>query len=363
MPNTRKSQGGHFPKPAAKAAIDPGGDIAGTTVALAGAYAASSGALPFALPAHVRIQEVGPRDGFQLEPNVIATADKISIIDALSATGVPAVELTSFVRPDAVPQLADGAQVMAGYTRAPGVQYSVLIPNLRGAQRALEFDADVWGLMLSATDAHSIANANRTTEEAFERLRPVIELGLEQGIHLVGGMATSLGCPFEGRPSFERIASVVGLYADAGVSHVSLADTAGLADPAHVYSMSSQLKEAFPEVSIALHLHNTRGLGMANVIAGLAAGVTDYDSSIGGLGGCPYAPGATGNIATEELVHMLALLGIDTGIDLEALVRIARGPVAAAVGHSLESAFEKADPSWVLHTPPARQVLRPSAEA
>jgi len=332
-----------------------------TTFAAATDYAAGTGTLPFELPAKVRIQEVGPRDGFQLEPAVIRTADKIAIIDALGATGVPAMQLTSFVRPDAVPQLSDAAQVMAGYTKVPGVEYSVLIPNLKGAQRALEFDADVWELMLSTTDAHSIANANRTTEAAFDLIRPAIELGKANGIHLVGGMATALGCPFEGRTSFERVAWVVGLYADAGVRHVTLADTAGLADPAHVHDMSARLTAAFPEVTVTLHLHNTRGLGMANVLAGLAAGITHYDSSVGGLGGCPYAPGATGNIATEELVHLLSLLGIDTGVDLDALVRIARGPVGTAVGHPLESSFEKADPSWVLHTPPTRQVLQQPA--
>jgi hydroxymethylglutaryl-CoA lyase len=334
-----------------------------TTFAAATDYAAGTGRLPFELPAKVRIQEVGPRDGFQLESTMIETADKIAIIGELSATGVPAMQLTSFVRPDAVPQLSDAAQVMAGYTKVPGVEYSVLIPNLKGAQRALEFDADVWELMLSTTDAHSIANANRTTEAAFEMIRPAIELGQANGIHLVGALATALGCPFEGRTSFERVAWVVGLYVDAGVRHVTLADTAGLADPAHVHEMSARLRAAFPEVTITLHLHNTRGLGMANVLAGLAAGITHYDSSIGGLGGCPYAPGATGNIATEELVHLLSLLGIDTGVDLDALIRIARGPVRTAVRHSLESSFEKADPSWVLHTPPTRQVLRQPAGA
>jgi hydroxymethylglutaryl-CoA lyase len=307
-----------------------------TTFAAATDYAAGSGSLPFELPAKVRVQEVGPRDGFQLESTVIETADKIAIIDELSATGAPAIQLTSFVRPDAVPQLSDAAQVMAGYSKVPGVEYSVLVPNLKGAQRALEFDADVWELMLSTTDAHSIANANRTTEAAFEMIRPAIELGQANGIHLVGGLATALGCPFEGRTSFERVAWVVGLYADAGVRHVTLADTAGLADPAHVHEMSTRLRAAFPEVTITLHLHNTRGLGMANVLAGLAAGITHYDSSIGGLGGCPYAPGATGNIATEELVHLLSLLGIDTGVDLDALIRIARGPVRTAVRHPLE---------------------------
>ncbi len=328
-----------------------------TTFDTATGYAAGTGALPFELPASVRIQEVGPRDGFQLEPGVIETADKIAIIDALAATGLPAMQLTSFVRPDAVPQLSDAAEVMARYTKVPGVEYSVLVPNLKGAQRALEFDADVWELMLSATDAHSIANANRTTEAAFDLIRPAIELGLANDVRLVGAMATALGCPFEGRTSFDRVAWVTGLYADAGVRHVTVADTAGLADPAYVHDMCVRLADAFPEITITLHLHNTRGLGMANVLAGLAAGVTHYDSSVGGLGGCPYAPGATGNIATEELVHLLSLLGVDTGVDLDALTRIARGPVRAAVGHPLESSFERADPSWVLHTPPVRQVL------
>ncbi len=321
------------------------------------ASAARTGPLPFELPASVRIQEVGPRDGFQLEPTVIGTADKVAIIDALSATGVPAVQLTSFVRPDAVPQLTDGPEVMAGYTRTPGVEYSVLIPNLRGAERALEYDADVWELMLSSTDAHSLANANRPTAEALERLRPVIELGRERGIKVVGGMATALGCPFEGRTSFDRVAWVAGLYAGQGVRHMTVADTAGLADPAHVHDMCSRLRAAFPEVTFTLHLHNTRGMGMANVLAGLAAGITDYDSSVGGLGGCPFSPGATGNIATEELVHMLSLLGVDTGVDLDALIGIARTRVAGVVDHPLESAFAKAGPSWRLHSPPEQQHL------
>lgn len=329
-----------------------------STLATAQQYTGGSGRLPFELPTSVRIQEVGPRDGFQLEPTVIATRDKIAIIDALSATGVPAVQLTSFVRPDAVPQLSDSVEVMAGYRRAEGVEYSVLVPNLRGAERALDADADVWELMLSTTDSHSLANANRTTAQAMDRLGPAIRLGHENGITLVGAMATALGCPFEGRTSFDRVAWVVGMYHAFGVHHVTVADTAGLADPAHVYDMSSRLGEAFPDVQFTLHLHNTRGLGMANVLAGLAAGITSYDSSVGGLGGCPYAPGATGNIATEELVHLLSLLGVETGVDLDALLDVARTRVVGVVDHALESSFEKADPSWRLHTAPDKQVLR-----
>lgn len=333
-----------------------------STFDAAEAYTATTTApsLPFPVPSTVVVQEVGPRDGFQLEPGTIETDDKVAIIDALSVTGLPRIQLTSFVRPAAVPQLADAVDVMARYTRNPSVEYSVLVPNLKGAQRAAETDADVWELMLSSTDAHSIANANRTTEAAFDLLRPAIQLGHDRGVHLVGALGTALGCPFEGRTSFERVAWVVGLYAEEGVRHVTLADTAGLADPAHVYDMSARLRAAYPELRISLHLHNTRGLGMANVMAGLAAGVSEYDSSIGGLGGCPYAPGATGNIATEELVHLLSLLGVDTGIDLDALIRIVRGPVSEAVRHRLESSFARVDPSWVLHEPPTRQTLRTS---
>ncbi|MFK5582471.1 hydroxymethylglutaryl-CoA lyase [Serinicoccus sp. LYQ131] len=307
---------------------------------------------PFELPATVIVQEVGPRDGFQLERRRIPTDAKVAIIDALSASGLPAIQLTSFVRPEAVPQLSDADEVLRRIERNPAVDYSVLVPNLRGAERAAAFAVDTWELMLSTTDAHSIANANRPTSEAFDRIRPAIELGQDEGVRLVGVMATALGCPFEGRPTYDRIAWVVGLYAEAGVRCISIADTAGLADPAHVHHVLARLGRDFPDITFSVHLHNTRGLGMANVLASIAAGVTILDASVGGLGGCPYAPGASGNIATEELVHMLELLGIGTGVDLDALIRIARHEVAPVVDHSLESSFARADPSWQLHTVP-----------
>ncbi len=307
---------------------------------------------PFELPVTVTIQEVGPRDGFQLEQRRIPTEAKVAIIDALSASGLPAIQLTSFVRPEAVPQLADADDVLRRIERNPAVDYSVLVPNLRGAERAATFAVDTWELMLSTTDAHSIANANRPTREAFDRILPAIELGQAEGARLVGVMATALGCPFEGRPAYDRIAWVVGLYAEAGVTCISIADTAGLADPAHVHHVFAQLRRDFPGITFSVHLHNTRGLGMANVLASIAAGVTIFDASIGGLGGCPYAPGASGNIATEELVHMLELLGITTGVDLDALIRIARHEVAPVVDHSLESSFGRADPSWQLYPHP-----------
>lgn len=322
------------------------------------AYTGGTGRLPFAVPDTVVVQEVGPRDGLQLEGIPIPTADKVALVDALSRTGLPRIQVTSFVRPDAVPQMADGREVMQGITRVEGVEYAVLIPNLKGAERALETGATCWETMLSTTDGHSLANANRTTAEAFERLVPLLEMAVDQPqVRVVGGLATALGCPFDGRPSYDRVAWVVGRYVDHGVRHVTIADTAGLADPAAVYDICSRLRSDFDDLRITLHLHNTRGLGLANVLAGLAAGVQDFDSSIGGLGGCPFAPGATGNIATEELVHLLHLLGIRTGVDLDALITLARTRVSPLVDHPLESAFDRADPSWRLFDPSTRQHL------
>jgi hydroxymethylglutaryl-CoA lyase len=320
-------------------------------------YAGADGALPFELPERVLVNEVGPRDGFQLEKVLIPTSRKVEIIDALSRTGVPGVQVTSFVRPDAVPQLRDGDEVMAAVRRRPGVTYAVLVPNLRGARRALPHRADVWETMLSVTDSHSLANANRTTAQALDGMRDVVALAHENGVEVVGGMATALGCPFEGRVTYDRVAWVVGTYYDMGVRKVTVADTVGVADPAHVYGLCSRLRTDFPEVEFALHLHDTRGLGLSNVLAGMAAGIVHFDSSVGGLGGCPFAPGATGNIATEDLVHMLALLGVETGVDLDAMLAVARDLVAPVVDHPLESSLSRAEPSWHLHPAPTGQVL------
>lgn len=328
------------------------------TTAAARAYTGGHQSLPFELPASVTVHEVGPRDGFQLEADLIPVADKVAVVDALSRSGLRRIQVTSFVRPDAVPQMADGAEVMQRIARNDDVEYDVLVPNLRGAERALAVGATTWETMLSTTDAHSLANSNRTTREAFDRLLPVLELAADHPeVRVVGGMATALACPFEGYPPFERLAQVAGWYADAGIEHLTVADTAGLADPARVHDISRRLREEFPQMTVTLHLHNTRGLGMANVLAGLAAGITDFDSSVGGLGGCPFVPGATGNIASEELVHLLALLGVETGVDLDALIDISRRMVAPLVSHPLESTLARADPSWELLPAPAGQQL------
>jgi hydroxymethylglutaryl-CoA lyase len=333
--------------------------MARSTAETARDYAGAPPPLPFELPAWVRINEVGPRDGFQLEHTLIPTPKKVEIVDALSRTGVPGVQVTSFVRPDAVPQLKDGDEVMRAITRRDDVTYAVLIPNLRGAQRALEHGAHEWETMLSVSDSHSRANANRDTAQALDGLREAVALAHDNDVEVVGGMATALGCPFEGRVPYERVAWVVAAYRDMGVHRVTVADTVGVADPAHVYAMCSRLRSDFPDVEVALHLHDTRGLGLSNVLAGMAAGVVDFDSSVGGLGGCPFAPGATGNIATEDLVHMLALLGVDTGVDLPALLAVSRELVAPVIDHPLESSLSRAEPSWSLNPSPAAQVLDP----
>ncbi len=324
------------------------------------AYVGERAALPFAVPRSVLINEVGPRDGFQLERAMIPTPKKVEVIDALSRTGVRRLQVTSFVRPDAVPQLQDADEVMRRIRRADGVSYSVLVPNLRGAQRAVEHGASAWETMLSVSDSHSRANANRSTAEALAGMADVVAAAHDHGVEVVGGMATALGCPFEGRIGYDRVSWVVDTYRGWGVRRVSVADTVGVADPAHVHAMSARLIADFPDVEFALHLHDTRGMGMSNVLAGLAAGITAFDSSVGGLGGCPFAPGATGNIATEDLVHMLALLGVDTGVDLSAVLAISRGRVAGLVDHPLESALSRAEPSWDLHPSPAGQELQRS---
>jgi hydroxymethylglutaryl-CoA lyase len=309
-----------------------------------------------ALPGAVEVNEVGPRDGFQAEDEFIPTGRKLEIIDALSRTGVTAIQVTSVVHPKAVPQLVDAEEVMARIERVPGVRYTVLVPNLRGAERAVPMNADGWELMLSVTDSHSRSNANRSTEEALKGMEPVVALARESGVEVTGSMATALGCPFEGKVPFERVLYVAEAYRAMGVSHISVADTVGVADPRLVFETMSGLKESLPDVALGLHLHNTRGMALANVVAALHAEVTEFDSALGGLGGCPFAPGASGNVSTEDLVHMLDLMGIRSGVDLDAVLAVSR-EVKKIAGHPLESAVARAGKSSDLHEAPRAQVL------
>jgi hydroxymethylglutaryl-CoA lyase len=309
-----------------------------------------------ALPGAVEVNEVGPRDGFQAEDEFIPTGRKLEIIDALSRTGVTAIQVTSVVHPKAVPQLVDAEEVMARIERVPGVRYTVLVPNLRGAERAVPMNADGWELMLSVTDSHSRSNANRSTEEALKGMEPVVALARESGVEVTGSMATAPGRPFEGKVPFERVLYVAEAYRAMGVSHISVADTVGVADPRLVFETMSGLKESLPDVALGLHLHNTRGMALANVVAALHAEVTEFDSALGGLGGCPFAPGASGNVSTEDLVHMLDLMGIRSGVDLDAVLAVSR-EVKKIAGHPLESAVARAGKSSDLHEAPRAQVL------
>jgi hydroxymethylglutaryl-CoA lyase len=308
------------------------------------------------LPGAVEVNEVGPRDGFQAEDEFIPTGRKVEIIDALSRTGVAAIQVTSVVHPKSIPQLVDAEEVMARIERVPDVRYTVLVPNQRGAERAVPMNADGWELMLSVTHSHSRSNANRSTEEALKGMEPVVALAREGGVEVTGSMATALGCPFEGKVPFERVLYVAEAYRAMGVNRISVADTVGVADPRLVFETMSGLKESLPDVALGLHLHNTRGMALANVLAALHAGVTEFDSTVGGLGGCPFAPGATGNISTEDLVHMLGLMGVRTGVDLDSMLAVARD-VREVVGHPLESAVVRAGKADDLHEAPQAQAL------
>lgn len=293
------------------------------------------------LPKTATIVDMTGRDGFQMEPEFIPTETKIEIINLLSHSGLRQIQVTSFVHPKAVPQLADAEAVMQGIERVPGVIYRVLVPNLKGAERALAVGADELNLLVSVTDSHSLSNANRTTADALAALEPVIELAERQGVPATGGAAVSLGCPFEGVPPKDRLDMVYGFFYERGIRKLSVADTVGMANPALVYERLCYLRERYPDATFSLHLHDTRRMAMANILAGLHAGVTEFDGTVGGLGGCPYAPGATGNIASEDMVHMLHEMGISTGVDLDALLAINRR-LREVVGHALDSNIARA---------------------
>ena len=298
-------------------------------------------------PGSVSVCEVGPRDGFQMEAAFIPTDVKVRLIDALSLTGLHEIQATSFVHPQAIPQLRDAEEVMARIARAPGVRYTALVLNERGAERAIAARADRIDVVVSTSDSHSLANANMTTLQAMERAARVVTLARQAGLDVAIGFATALGCPFEGFLPHERIEGLVARAVEEfGLARVSIADTVGMANPMLVEALLRSVRARFPAVSFSLHLHNTRGMGLANVLAGIDAGVTHFDASVAGLGGCPYAPGATGNIATEDLVHMLEEMGIATYVRLDALLGVA-AEVREAVGHA-ESAVLRAGTSRML---------------
>ena len=298
------------------------------------------------------VHEVVTRDGFQIEPRFIPTEQKIAVIDALSEAGLHKIEVTSFVSPKAVPALADAEAVMAGIRRNPKVKYVALVANPRGAERALAAKVDEIVMVVSVSESHNRANVRRSTDESFDGFAEIMQAIRGTGVGTACGMATTFGCPFEGFQKPERIYAFAQRLADLGIGGIGLADTVGMGNPKQVLDISREVAKRVPHVELALHLHNTRGMGLANVVAGLDAAITHYESSLGGLGGCPFAPGATGNICTEDLVHMLQSMGHDTGIDLDRLIRAARG-LPALVGHDVPGQVMKAGKSTDLHPLPA----------
>src|SRR5215208_6603857 len=293
----------------------------------------------------VSIREVGPRDGFQNEPEVIATGDKVRLIDRLARTGLKRLEITSFVRADVIPQLADAADVLRAIDVPGDVARSVLIPNERGLDKALELrdTFDEVNLFLSASETHNRKNVNRSVEESLSGLERVIARAREAGLRCEGVISVSFGCPYEGHVPPERVFEVARRLAAAGCEEVAFGDTTGMANPAQVREFFPAAREQLPDVELTAHFHNTRGQGLANVFAALEAGVRSFESSFGELGGCPVPKGATGNIATEDLVSMLHEMGYSTGIDLERLLACAR-EVQSVLGRSLTGHLLTAGP-------------------
>jgi hydroxymethylglutaryl-CoA lyase len=278
----------------------------------------------FDLPKVVEICEVAPRDGFQAEHNWIATETKLDIIHQLANTGIKSMEITSFVHPKAIPQLRDAEEVVIQAREIAGVHLRALVPNKRGAERAIAVGIQKLKLMLSATDSHSLSNANATTEEAQRKLEPIVELAAKNSIKVGGSLSVAFGCPYEGIVQIEKLIPLLERYNEMGIYEVSLADTSGMANPYQVKSYLRTLKQLFPTTTFSLHLHNTRGMAFANAVAAWEEGIVHFDSSVAGLGGCPYAPGATGNIATEDLVHGFEEMGVSTGIDLLKIIGVAK---------------------------------------
>jgi len=279
-----------------------------------------------ALPSRVRIREVGPRDGFQNEPEVIPTSEKVRLIDLLGRTGLTRIEVTSFVRPDVIPQLADAEDVLEAVRLPSEVAVSVLIPNQRGLERALahrERFQEINGF-LSASETHNRKNVGRSVHESLAGLERTFARAREEGLRCEGVISTSFGCPYEGQVPVSRVLDIARALVAAGCAEVGFGDTTGMANPIQVREFFGAALDALPGTELTAHFHNTRGQGLANVLAALESGAESFESSFGELGGCPVPPGATGNIATEDLVSMLHEMGIETGVDLAALIEASR---------------------------------------
>ncbi len=293
------------------------------------------------LPSRVTVYEVGPRDGLQNESRPVPTADKIAMVNALSHTGLTHIEITSFVNPKWIPQLADASDVARGIERLPNMHYSCLVPNRRGLDAALQSGMREVAVFLSASETHNKRNVNKTIAETLAAFEEIMVPAGQAGVRVRAYVSTVYGCPYEGAVDLERVVSLVGDLRQLGVYQISLGDTIGVATPLQVEKVLSRLLRFCPKEELALHFHDTRGTALANILVGIGLGITTIDSALGGLGGCPYAPGASGNLATEDVVYMLNGMGIETGINLDALVDCSQ-KVAGWVGHELPSKYLKA---------------------
>ena len=299
----------------------------------------------------IYFNEVVTRDGFQNEPHFVATDDKVVLIDALSQCGYAKIEVTSFTSPKAIPMLRDAEEVMGRIQRVPGVEYTVLVPNLRGAERAMASRADELNLVMSTSETHNLANLRMTRAQSFAALADVVK-HVDGRTPINVSLSTCFGCPMEGEVPLAVVQYYAQGFADLGVRGLTICDTTGMAHPAQVNRMVALLQLRLPHTQLTLHFHNTRGMGLANVLAAVEAGITRFDGSLGGLGGCPYAPGASGNICSEDAIHMLDAMGYDTGIDLDSLLHVARD-LPNIVDHDVPSQVAKAGRITDLHPAPA----------
>ncbi len=302
------------------------------------------------------INDVAVRDGFQIEKNFIPTPTKVGLVNQLARTGLHKIEVTSFVSPKAVPAMADAEAVLAGIERVPGVVYVALVPNIRGTQNAAAASRrpDEVNGVVSASETHNRANINRSHAQSLEELPTMVKVAHGVGMKITMSLSTTFGCPFEGHVSEDAVLRFVETFRNAGFDGISFGDTTGMANPRQVRELAAKVLREFPapdDTYYTLHFHNTRGMGLANVVAGIEAGVRSFDGSLGGLGGCPFAPGATGNICTEDMVNMLEDMGYDTRIDLAKLLAVARR-IPLVVGHDVPGQVMKAGQTLELHEPP-----------
>ena len=292
-------------------------------------------------PEKVIFCEVGPRDGLQNEKTLLSVEQKAALIEGAADAGVPIIEVGSFVHPKAVPQMADTDEVAKKIRRLPGVEYRCLVANKKGVERALASGITKVKLTLSASESHARANMKKSIAELLEGFKECTAFAHENGAAVSGAISTAFGCPFEGKIPVAKLVEITEKFMELGITELSMSDTTGMANPRQVYDTASFMREKFPSVRWFLHFHNTRGMALANMVAGLNAGIIRYDASLAGLGGCPFAPGASGNVASEDMLHMLGEMGIETGIDLDRMIVLAR-QLQQWVGHCTDSSVLRA---------------------